>query len=147
MADDDIIDLTDRHLGENATVQVALRVALDLWNAGAGIDPPVHAFDEFTAGIQETSLRAGFGSLVDAMHRCRAFEAGADELVTIPLRTALDLLMVSDGHDVFDEEGFRDAVEQASEEAGFDGWIEAFHRCGPGVLTSADGRRGRPLPR
>lgn len=68
---------------------------------------------------------------------------GDDATITIPLRTALDLWMLADGDNHHSKEGFEEALDAASRDAGFDGIVDAYHRCGPGVIATADGTRGR----
>ncbi len=63
---------------------------------------------------------------------------GDNATVTLPLRIALDLWMISDGDLRELQEEFLDYMDPASRAAGFDGIVDAYHRCGPGVLTSDD---------
>lgn len=68
---------------------------------------------------------------------------GDDATITIPLRTALDLWMLADNDKFHGEAEFTKALDDASRDAGFDGHVEAFHFCGPGVHTNAEGTRGQ----
>lgn len=68
---------------------------------------------------------------------------GDDATITIPLRTALDLWMLADNSKFHGEPEFTQALDAAAREAGFTDYVEAFHFCGPGVLTNIDGTRGQ----
>lgn len=68
---------------------------------------------------------------------------GEDATVTLPLRTALDLWMIADGDLGPLDESFTESLDIASRAAGFEGVVDAYHLCGPGVLSSQDRKTSR----
>lgn len=66
---------------------------------------------------------------------------GEDASVLVPLRTALDFWMCADGLSIHAADQFEETLDLMSRGAGFDGIVDAYHRCGPGVLSTEDGKR------
>lgn len=111
-------ELIDRHLGEDATVAISLA--------------------QMNYLVTHTSAEVAY-----ALGGAGGWEAEY-ETFRLPLRLALDAWMVSDCPPPQPPvlANFEAVVAEAAIAEGFDGIVDAYHRCGPGILTNEDGSVG-----